>query len=200
MKATARHPRIGAGGTLGVAAVLGALLAGALTACGSSSTQAVASSPTPDAVAGSPTSDSLARSYVALVHNYWIQYKASEGNVSLFTRVCWGNPSAVGPGDAGDPSVVDPPRCREIAAAILPAHESFLSNLDSTPAPARFAADDQVLRSQLPKAIADVKAMMAAAGAGNREGVIQYMTAYVNDMVPGVLVALDVIDPSVVHD
>jgi hypothetical protein len=75
-----------------------------------------------------------------------------------------------------------------------------LSNLDSTPAPARFAADDQVLRSQLPKAIADVKAMMAAADAGNREGVIQYMTAYVNDMVPGVLAALDVIDPSVVHD
>jgi len=75
-----------------------------------------------------------------------------------------------------------------------------LSNLDSTPAPPKFAADDQVLRSQLAKAIADLKAMIAAAADANREAVIQYTTAYVNDMVPRVLVALDEVDPSVVHD
>jgi hypothetical protein len=138
--------------------------------------------------------------YVALAHNYWIQYKAAEGDVSLFTTVCWGNPSAFGPGDAGDPSVVNPPRCREVAAAILKAHESYLSNLEATRAPAKFAADDQVLRTQLTKAIADVKAMIAAADDGNREAVIQYMTAYVNDMVPRVLSALDDVDPSVAHD
>ncbi len=135
--------------------------------------------------------------YVALAHNYWIQYKAAEGNVQVFVRVCWGNPSALGPGDA---SVVDPPKCQEIGAAIVSAHESFLSNLDSTPAPPKFAADDQVLRSQLAKAIADLKAMIAAAADANREAVIQYTTAYVNDMVPRVLVALDEVDPSVVHD
>lgn len=178
-------------GRTALSSMLGALLIFSSSACGSSPTQVVA---------GSPTPDSLARSYVALVHNYWIQYKAAEGNVSLFTRVCWGNPSAAGPGDAGDPSVVDPPRCREIAAAILPAHESFLSNLDTTPAPAKFAADDQVLRSQLPKAIAAVKAMMAAAAVGNRAAVIQSMTAYVEAMVPPVLDALNDVDPSVAHD
>jgi hypothetical protein len=72
--------------------------------------------------------------------------------------------------------------------------------LDTTPAPAKFAADDQVLRSQLPKAIAAVKAMVAAAAVGNRAAVIQYMTAYVEAMVPPVLDALNDVDPSVVHD
>lgn len=144
-------------------------------------------------------SPSATQRYVSLAHNYWIQYKAAEGDVSLFAKAGWGNPSPSGPGDAGDPGVVDPPRCREIAAAILAAHESFFSNLESTPAPPKFAADDQVLRTQLPKAIADVKAMIAAAAAGNREAVIQFMTAYVNDMVPRVLDALNDVDPAVAH-
>lgn len=147
----------------------------------------------------SPTPDVVTTNYVALVHNYWIQYKTAEGNIQLFVTVCWGNPSASGPGDAGAASVVDPPRCREIAAAILAAHRSFLTNLDSTPAPAKFAADDQVLRTQLAKVITDLNAMLAACAGGNREAVIQYMTAYVNDMVPRVLAALDDVDPSVPH-
>jgi hypothetical protein len=176
-------------GRASLSSMLGAFLMLSSSACGSSAAPAVA---------GSPAADPTQR-YVALAHNYWIQYKAAEGDVSLFAGACWGNPSASGPGDAGDPSVVDPARCRNIATGILQAHESFLSDLDSTPAPAKFAADDQVIRTQLATAIADVKAMMAAAADGNREAVIQYMTAYVNDMVPRVLDALDHVDPSVAH-
>ena len=59
------------------------------------------------------------------------------------------------------------------------------------------ATTERELRIQLPKAIADVKAMIVAATDGNKEAVIQNMTAYVNDMVPRVLNALDDIDPSV---
>jgi len=42
--------------------------------------------------------------------------------------------------------------------------------------------------------------MVAAAAVGNRAAVIQYMTAYVEAMVPPVLDALNDVDPSVVHD
>jgi hypothetical protein len=168
---------------LAVAGIFGTLL----PACSSSPTQAVVTSPTPDPVT---------QRYVALAHSYWIQYKTAEGDIPRFVKACWGASSEVSP---RDPAVVDPPLCQEIAAAILTPHKQFLSSLDSTPAPAKFANDDQVLRTQLPKAIADVTAMEAAARAGDRASVIQYMTAYVDDMVPPVLTALDEVDPSVVH-
>ena len=174
----------------------GALTAGLLlgaVACGNSAANASPQPPTPS----QPAPDPVTQRYVALVHSYWVQYKAAEGVVPRFARVCWGQTSRVAPSDT---RVVDPASCRETAAAILPSHESFLSNLDTAPAPAKFAADDQVFRRQLPKAIADVKAMMAAAAAGNREAVLKYMTAYVDDMVPRVTLALDDVDPSVVHD
>jgi hypothetical protein len=169
------------------------LIAGALTVscsggAGGSPAQAAVKSPIPDPAT---------QRYVALVHNYWMQYKDAEGNVPRFLRVCWGELSPNAPNDT---RVVDPVICGEIAAAILPPHEQFLSNLDATPAPAGFTGEDQTFRAQLPKAIADIKAMEAAAAAGDRPGVIDRMTAYADDMIPRVTSALDEVDPSVVHD
>jgi hypothetical protein len=168
--------------------IVGALTVGCSGATGGSTAQAVVKSPTPDPAA---------ERYVALVHNYWMQYKDAEGNVPRFLKVCWGE---ISPNAPNDTRVVDPAICQGIAAAILPPHEQFLSNLDATQAPPRFAGEDQIFRAQLPKAIADVKAMEAAAAAGDRSGVIDRMTAYADDMIPRVTSALDGVDPSVVHD
>jgi hypothetical protein len=168
--------------------IAGALTVGCSGGTGGSPAQAAVKSPTPNPAT---------QRYVALVHNYWMQYKDAEGNVPRFLRVCWGELSPNAPNDT---RVVDPVICGEIAAAILPPHEQFLSNLDATQAPPRFAGEDQTFRAQLPKAIADVKAMEAAAAAGDPSGVIDRMTAYADDMIPRVTSALDGVDPSVVHD
>jgi len=82
---------------------------------------------------------------------------------------------------------------------MLAVHRKFLSDLDTTWLPPEFTADDQAFRSQLPKAIADVSAMISAASTGSKEAVLQATTAYVNDMIPTVTDALDHVDPSVVH-
>lgn len=168
--------------------ILGALTVGCSGGTGGSPAQGAVKSPTPDPAT---------QRYVALVHSYWMQYKDAEGNVPRFLKVCWGELSPNAPNDT---RVVDPALCQGIAAAILPPHEQFLSSLDATPAPASFAGEDQVFRAQLPTAIADVKAMEAAAAAGDRPGVIDRMTAYADDMIPRVTSALDGVDPSVVHD
>ena len=168
--------------------IAGTLTVGCSGGTGESPAQAAVKSPTPDPAT---------QRYVALVHNYWMHYKDAEGNVPRFLRVCWGE---VSPNAPNDTRVVDPVVCGEIAAAILPPHEQFLSDLDATPAPARFAGEDQTFRAELPKAIADIKAMEAAAATGDRPGVIQHMTAYADDMIPRVTSALDGVDPSVVHD
>lgn len=141
---------------------------------------------------GSTSPDKMTQQYVALVHSYWIAYKSAEGDVPTFVRVCWG-------GDEQKPATVDPVACRGIAEAILVPHEAFARNLDSIQAPAKFAHDDAILRTQLQMAISALKAMAAAASAGDRVSVIQYMTNYVNDMVPAVLDALNEVDPTVLH-
>jgi hypothetical protein len=114
----------------------------------SASTQGVSATPTPDAVI---------RTYVALIHNYWIQYKAAEhdpiGNATGqfdpadAARACYGlhDPATQ------DVQYIDPPICRERSAAMVAVHEKFLSDLTSTPAPPKFAADDHAFRSQLPR-------------------------------------------------
>jgi hypothetical protein len=142
----------------------------------------------PAHAAASPTR-SAAEKYVALVGLYWSDYRTAEGNAA---RVCWGD-------QFNDVTLVNPPVCRYRAVAILAVHQKFLGDLDSTPPPPKFAADDKALRSQLPKAIADVKAMIAAADTGSKDAVMQATTTYVNDMIPVVTSALDDIDPSVVH-
>src|ERR1700674_1493937 len=144
--------------------VSGALLVGCSSASIGSSTDAIGASPTP--VVASPTPDSVTRNYVALVHSYWLQYKAAESSGAGSRPaqfVCFG-----GPGSAY-PQFIDPAKCRERAVAILAVHQKFLSDLDSTPPPPRFAADDRAFRNQLPKAIADVEGMISAAGSGSQD-------------------------------
>jgi hypothetical protein len=186
---------------MAVSSILGVFLLIGSSACGSSLTQAVT---------GSPTPDSLARSYVALVHNYWIQYKTAEGDLDHISgistgpfgdadmaKVCFGLPSPSLPQDV---KLVNPLTCGRLSVAILAVHESFLRDLESATTPAKFATDDRAFRSQLPKAIADVKAMISAASTGSKEAVFEATTAYVSDMMPTVTDALNDVDPSVVHN
>src|ERR1700674_2797159 len=147
LKATARQHWIPAGGH-GV--VLSALLVRFLGACGSSSPQAVATSPT---VAASPTPDAVTLNYVALVHNYWIGWQAADGvsnGINQAAIVCLGQGMATTPQNM---KVVDPAKCGARMVVLLALHKKFLKDLDSTPPPAKFASDDQVFRSQLPKLI-----------------------------------------------
>jgi len=89
--------------------------------------------------------------------------------------------------------------CGERAVALLANHEKFLSDLDSTPAPPKFAADDQAFRTQLPKTIADLKALIATAQTGSKQAVLQAATAYNDDMFPIITDALNDVDPLVSH-
>ena len=149
-----------------------------LTGCGNTATGTATSSPV-----RSPTPDAVTTKNVALVHTYWDQYlsaRADGGNVCLQN--------------------VDPAKCGVRAAAILAVHQKFLSDLDTTSPPHQFAADDQVFRLQLPKAIADVKAMISASAGGDKQAVFSATTAYVADMIPAVTGALDHVDPAVTHD
>jgi len=134
--------------------------------------------------------DQMTQHYVALVHSYWIGYKKAEGDIPSLARVC---------GYFVQVSEVDPPACRPRIAAILPPHETFLSNLNTTPAPPKFAADDQAFRTQIPTAIAHLKATMAAAAAGNPQRVSDEFEAYVEAMIP-LFPNLDHVDPSIPHD
>jgi hypothetical protein len=177
-------------GVLAMLSILGAFVMG-LSACNGSSVQAVATSPTPD---------SVTRNYVALVHNYWIQIQAADqvtNGSNTAAIVCLGK---VTRDAASNLQLIDAPTCRERAVASLAVHQKFLSDLDSTPPPPKFAADDQAFRSQLPKAIADVKAMISVAASGSKDAVLQASTTYVDDMIPIVTDALDNVDPSVVHN
>jgi hypothetical protein len=164
-----------------VFSVLGALMVGCSSASGGSPRQAAVASPTPDVAT---------RAYVALISNYWSDYKTAEGNGA---QVCFG-------GFSNDVQLVNPPTCRTRAMAMLAVHQKFLSDLDTTAPPPEFAADDRAFRSQLPKAIDDMKAIISAADTGSKEAVFQATSAYVDDMIPIVTNALDDVDPSVVHN
>jgi hypothetical protein len=103
------------------------------------------------------------------------------------------------PGTGTNLQLINPSMCLERAEAILSNQEKFLSDLDIAPAPRQFAGDDQTLRAQLPKAIADLRLLITAAKAGSSEAVLQAATAYNNDMYPAVTDALNDVDPSVRH-
>jgi hypothetical protein len=81
---------------------------------------------------------------------------------------------------------------------MLAVQEKFLSDLDVTPPPAKFAADDRAFRAQLPKTVVDLKAMISAADAGNQQGILDASNAFLDDMGL-VLGALTHINPSVEH-
>lgn len=162
---------------LSLAVILFAAMLGSSSACGGPSTSA----------ATTPAADAATR-YVALVHNYWMQYKKAEGDIPSFADEC------------GYYSVkVQPSACRPRVAAILPIHEKFLRDLNTTPAPPQFAADDHAFRTQLPVAIAHLMATMAAAGAGNAQTVSAEFEAYVESM-SRIFSNLDHVDPSITHD
>ena|ERR1700675_2227997 len=164
-----------------VFSILGALMVGCSSASGGSPRQAAVASPTPDIAT---------RAYVALISNYWSDYKTAEGNGA---QVCFG-------GFSNDVQLVNPPTCRTRAVAMLAVHQKFLSDLDTTPPPPKFAGDDRAFRSRLPKAIDDMKVIISAADSGSKEAVFQATSAYVDDMIPIVTSALDDVDPSVVHN
>jgi hypothetical protein len=103
------------------------------------------------------------------------------------------------PGTTTNLQLVDPALCQERAAAIRANAQAFLSDLDRTTAPAKFAADDQVFRTQIPKAIADLNALISATQTGDKNAVVQAATAYNNEMYPLVTDALNDVDPSVKH-
>jgi hypothetical protein len=158
--------------------ILGALVCGCSTASTGSQTPAVT---------GSPTLDPLTKKYVDLANAYWDAHVTARGNAAA---VCLGT----GAGTQG----INPPLCRVRAIAMLAAQEKFLSDLDVTPPPAKFAADDRVFHTQLPKAIVDLKAMISAADAGNQQGILDAANAFLDDMGL-VLGALTDINPSVEH-
>lgn len=177
-------------GGLAKLSIAGALLVVLAGACGS---------PTPPAAATSPTPDLVARNYVALIHNYWIQEQAADeasNRSNLAAKVCLGMDP---PGAPTNLQLIDPPRCRERAVAILANQQKFLNDLDTTPAPPKFAADDQAFRTQIPTAIVDLKALISAAESGNDDAVFQAATAYNHDLYPIVTDALNDVDPSVAH-
>jgi hypothetical protein len=117
-----------------------------------------------------------------------VQYKKAEGDIPSFADEC------------GYYSVkTQPTACRPRIAAILPVHEKFLADLDSTPAPPQFAADDHAFRTQLPTAIAHLKATMAAADAGDSRTVSAEFEAYVEAM-SHIFSNLDHVDPSIPHN
>jgi hypothetical protein len=158
--------------------ILGAVVSGCATASGGSPTQAAVTSPTVDA---------LTQKYVDLANSYWDEHVTAEGNAAA---VCLGT----GTGTQG----INPPLCRVRAISMLAVQEKFLSDLDATPPPAKFAADDRVFRAQLPKTVVDLKAMISAAGAGNQQSILDASNAFLDDMGL-VLGALTHINPSVQH-
>ena len=158
--------------------ILGALVTGCSTASGGSPTQAAVAS---------PTVDPLTKKYVDLANSYWDAHVTAEGGAAA---VCLGT----GVGTQG----ISPPLCRVRAIAMLAVQEKFLSDLDLTPPPVKFAADDVVFRTQLPKTVADLKAMISAADAGNQQGLLDASNAFLDDMGL-VLGALTHINPSVEH-
>jgi len=95
--------------------------------------------------------------------------------------------------------MVEPQICRAFAVATLGASEKFLANLDTVHAPAKFASDDRVFRTDVTKAISDLKTLVAACDGPNRQAIIDTMWAYARDMIPDVTNALDDVDPSVTH-
>ncbi len=138
-------------------------------ACGSphSSSQA---SPT---VTNSPTPDAVTQAYIDLVRKYHDRYVTARGDGYQYCVV-----------------ELDAPNCQARGVAMITVWDSFLNDLDSTPVPPKFAADVKIIHNQLPKGIADLKAMVEAAAAGDKTAMLRAADTYISDMVPAVTHAL----------
>ena len=133
--------------------------------------------------------------YVAMVHSYWADLQAADGisgGVNLAAQTC------LGAGGAGT-DLVDPPKCRARAVALVAVQQKFLSDLATVAVPQPFAREDHILRTKLPTVISDLDALIAACDTGNKDKVVAAANVYVGDMIPDVTAALDTIDPTVVH-
>lgn len=143
----------------------------------------------------SPTPDGITKAYVALVHSYWADLQDADGisgGVNVAAQSC------LGAGGAGT-KLVDPPTCRARAVALIAVQQKFLSDLATVAVPQRFAGQDHTLKTKLPAAISDLKALIAACDTGSRDKVVAAANIYVDDMIPDITMALDTIDPTVVH-
>jgi hypothetical protein len=177
-----------------VMAFVMALVMACSVACGgSTSGQSAVVLPTP-----SPTPDAVTQRYVALIRSYWagIQDADVVNGINVSARVCLG---AATPSSPISLALVDPVVCKQRALTILAVQQKFLSDLATTPAPPKFAADDQAIRAQIPKAINAVNALISACVSGSKQAVLTAAGAYVDEMVPTVTSALDDIDPTVMH-
>lgn len=130
-----------------------------------------------------PSLDAATESFVSLVHNYWVDLIKADGNAPV---VCLNGP-------------IQPSQCELRAEAQLVVQQTFLHNLQTTTPPAQFETPYQVLLSEVPKAIADLQAMISAARSGNKSAVVEATSTYVAEMEPHITDALDKIDTSMVH-
>ena len=123
--------------------------------------------------AHAPSPDARTAAYVALVERVYAKYNTARG-------------------DAYDACVVsvDPPHCHDRGVAMVAVWNQFLKDLDATPPPPQFAADDGTIRTQLPKGIDDLNAMVAAASRNDGPAVVASANAYIGDMQPKVIDAL----------
>ena len=123
--------------------------------------------------------DSAVVAYAALAKTTHDNYVAAKGNAYNYCVVH-----------------VDPANCHDRGVAMIAVWQAFLSDLDSLPRAPQFTTDRATIDAQLPKAIEDLKAMVAAAGKGDSAAVLAAANAYISDMVPTVTEALgDMYEP-----
>lgn len=151
-----------------------------LCACGGSTP---AGSVTPALPELTPTVDPVTQAYVALAHQYWVDLVAADGNAGT---VCYAGP-------------INAAQCKVRAEAQLAVQQTFLSDLQATTVPAQFAEPNAVLVANLPTAIADLNAMIAASASGDRNAIVQAAGTYVDLMRGTIEGTLDQIDPAVNH-
>jgi hypothetical protein len=141
----------------------------------------------------------MTANYVALIHDYWLGIVAADNataNSNEASSDCLGTTTANSPRDA---TLVDPAKCRVRAVAILAMQQQFLDDLAMTVAPRQFASDDQIFHSQIPRAVAALNTLVAAAATGKKQATFDAASAYADIMLSSVTGALDDVDPSVHH-
>jgi len=165
---------------LGIVAVM--VVMTGLLGCGAQANQS-----TSGTVTATPTPEPLKQKYIDLVNGFWDDHVSATSGA---LQVCIGT----GVGTQG----VNPALCGQHGKAMLKVQEKFLSDLGSVTPPAEFAAEDQTFRAKLPRANADLNAMIAAGDGGSVAAVQDAANVYIVDMQP-VLEALDQINPAIQH-
>jgi hypothetical protein len=138
-------------------------------ACFALATAACGASSETSGVTTSPSSDGL----VALTHSYHDEYVAARGDGYGYCVV-----------------ELDTQNCHDRGVAMIAVWQRFLKDLNATPVAPEFKVDVATIRAQLPKGIADLGAMVAAAAAGDKSAMQNAAENYISDMVPTVTDAL----------